>query len=328
MLCINSENTDPCFNLASEEYFLRFSDADVFLLYRNIPSIVVGKHQNTLAEINLSYVQEKGIRVARRISGGGAVFHDLGNINFAFITSGREGELVNYRKFTRPMIDALGRMGLEVHLGARNELLLGDLKISGTASHVYKRRVLHHGTLLFSSDLGALSDALNVPAGQFSDRGVKSIPSKVTNISDHLGGSMKATDFQSRLMEHVLNSAVSPRPRTYIYGDQDLREITKLCQSKFSTWEWNFGYSPKYQFRRKISFGEGTLELQVHVEKGIIRSIAIGGDYFSGFPVPGLEEMIVGCNHDLRSLRKRLAGIRVGAYIRGLENEELLSALF
>lgn len=328
MLCINSENTDPCFNLASEEYFLRFSDADVFLLYRNVPSIVVGKHQNTLAEINLSYVHEKGIRVARRISGGGAVFHDLGNINFAFITTGREGELVNYRKFTQPVIDALGRIGLKVNLGPRNELLLGDLKISGTASHVYKRRVLHHGTLLFSSDLGALSNALKAPAGQFDDRGVKSIPSKVTNIRDHLGESMNATDFQNLLMEHILDTAVTPKPRTYAYSEEDLREITGLCHSKFSTWEWNFGYSPKYQFRRKISIGEGTVELQLQVEKGIIRSVMIGGGGDSMPDLPELEKMILGCNHDPQSLRRRLSRISVAAFIPGLENEELLAALF
>src|SRR5210317_1446825 len=133
MLCISSSNTNTYFNLASEEYLLKCFQEDVFLLYRNIPSIVVGKHQNTLAEINLPFVQEKGILVARRISGGGTVFHDLGNLNFAFFTKGREGEQVDYKKATRPIIDALKEMGLEVRLGKRNELLLDGLKISGTA---------------------------------------------------------------------------------------------------------------------------------------------------------------------------------------------------
>ena len=161
MLCIISPYTSPYFNLAAEEYLLKCFQEDVFLLYRNIPSIVVGKHQNTLAEINLPFVQEQDILVARRISGGGTVFHDLGNLNFAFFTTGKEGDLVNYKRATMPIIEALGKMGLEAKLGQRNELLLKKLKISGTASHVWKKRVLHHGTLLFSSEI-APSERKNV----------------------------------------------------------------------------------------------------------------------------------------------------------------------
>ncbi len=139
MRCIISENTDPCFNLASEEVLLRSRNEDYFLLYRNRPSIVVGKHQNTLAEINLPYVEEKGIIVARRISGGGTVFHDLGNVNFAFITSGKEGELVDYKRHTNPIITAMKKMGLDVSLGKRNELLLGGRRFRGQPVMFLKR---------------------------------------------------------------------------------------------------------------------------------------------------------------------------------------------
>ncbi|MCK5693684.1 MAG: lipoate--protein ligase family protein, partial [Bacteroidales bacterium] len=185
MLCIISPYTNPYFNLAAEEYLLKSFQEDMFLLYRNRPSIVVGKHQNTLAEINLPFVQENEILVARRITGGGTVFHDLGNLNFAFFTSGKEGELVDYKRATTPIVEALKKMGLEVRLGKRNELLLKGLKISGTASHVFKQRVLHHGTLLFSSEMGKLSAALKSDKERFTDRAVKSVRSRVTNISDH-----------------------------------------------------------------------------------------------------------------------------------------------
>lgn len=324
MLCIKSENTDPYFNLASEEYLLKCCDKDVFLLYRNMPSIVVGKHQNTLAEINLSLVQEKKLKVARRISGGGTVFHDLGNLNFTFITGGREGELVNYHRFTLPIIEAMGKMGLETRLGKRNELLLGDLKISGTASHVYKQRVLHHGTLLFSSDLGEMSAALKVQPERFTDRAVKSIRSKVTNIRDHLVDKMDVTDFQNRIFSHILNTMDAARK--YKYSDHE--EINKLRNSKYSTWEWNFGYSPKYQFTKNLRFKTGNIDLSMNVEKGIIQEVNIEGDFMSKKDIHVLEGLLVGTIHDPETLRNRLSGIEVTDYISGLGNEELLSGMF
>ncbi|MEN8229930.1 MAG: lipoate--protein ligase [Bacteroidota bacterium] len=326
MQCIQSDNIDPYFNLASEEYLLKCFKEDVFLLYRNTPSIVVGKHQNTLAEINLSFVREKEIIVARRISGGGTVFHDLGNLNFAIISSGREGELVNYRKFTLPIVKAMGEMGLDVKLGERNELLLGDLKISGTASHVFKQRVLHHGTLLYSSVMGDLSAALKVQSAQFTDRAVKSIRSKVTNIQDHLVDKMDIADFQNRIYGHILNTMdVATR---YKYTDHDLKEIGKLRDSKFSTWEWNFGYSPKYQFNKNLKFKSGNINLHMNVEKGIIREVNIEGDFMTEKNIHTLEDLLVGTIHDPETLRMRLSGIQVADYISGLENEELLSGMF
>ena len=326
MLCIKSENTDPYFNLASEEYLLKCRSEDVFLQYNNAPSIVVGKHQNTLAEINLSFVQEKNITVARRISGGGSVFHDLGNLNFAFITNGKEGELVNYRKFTLPIIEAMGKMGLDVHLGDRNELLLGNLKISGTASHVFKKRVLHHGTLLFSSEIDNLSAALKAQAGRFKDRAVKSVPSKVTNIQDHLVDKIEMTDFQNRIQGHILNTMDAAS--NYKYTGHDLKEIGKLRDSKFSTWEWNFGYSPKYQFNKNLKFKSGNLHLHMNVVKGVIQEVIIDGDFMSVKDIHALEAVLVGTIHDPETLRQRLSGIQVTDYISGLENEELLLGMF
>ncbi|MEN8157124.1 MAG: lipoate--protein ligase [Bacteroidota bacterium] len=326
MRCINSEHTDPWFNLASEELLLRSRTEDYFLLYRNRPSIVVGKHQNTLAEINLPYVLENGIVVARRISGGGTVFHDLGNINFAFITSGKEGELVDYRKHTLPMIEAMGKMGLKVTMGKRNELLLGKQKISGTASHVFKHRALHHGTLLFSSELENLSAALRVKPGRFEDRAVKSIRSEVTNISDHLVEKMDVVDFQKRLHDHILDTMDGAIK--YQYSPKDLDGINQLKQSKFSSWEWNFGTSPKYQFNKIFRFGSGEIVLHMNVEKGIIKEVDIEGEFLGTKDVHVLESILAGAIHDPATLRMRLSQVNVSDYINGLENEALLSGMF
>ena len=326
MLCISSNHTDPYFNLASEEYLLKSVSEDVFLLYRNDLSIVVGKHQNTLAEINLPYVQEKGITVARRISGGGTVFHDLGNLNFAFITAGAEGDLVNYRKYTEPIIGAMGSLGLDVRLGDRHELLVGDLKISGTASHVFKNRVLHHGTLLFSSELSDLTASLKAPVERFSDRAVKSVRSKVTNIRDHLVDKMEVADFQKLLYTYILDTM--PKAKPYQYKNPDIEEITKLRDSKFSTWEWNFGYSPRYQFNKNLVFKSGQIALRMNVDKGIIQEVTIEGDFLGTKDIHGLEEALVGTIHDPETIRLRLSGLRVEDYITGLENEDLLSGMF
>lgn len=326
MLCIVSPNTDPFFNLASEEYLLKSRVEDVFLLYRNTPSIVVGKHQNTLAEINLPFVQERAIPVVRRISGGGTVFHDLGNLNFAFFTSGREGELVNYRKATKPVIHAMERMGLKVSLGKRNQLLIKGLKISGTASHVYKQRVLHHGTLLFSSRMDDLSEALITRKETFTDRAVKSVRSRVTNIVDHLGKAMSVEEFQNRLFHEVMDFIGDATE--YRYGDQDLSKIGELQTRKFATWEWNFGYSPRYQFNKSLSFHEGHINIRMNVEKGIIQELKIDGDFNSVKNIQDLEDQLTGAIHDPESLRLRLTGIEAADYISGLDNELLLSGMF
>ena len=326
MLCIVSSNTNPYFNLASEEYLLKCRREEIFLLYRNSPCIVVGKHQNTLAEINLPFVQERAIPVARRISGGGTVFHDLGNLNFAFITNEKEGELVNYRKATGPVIEAMRLMGLEVHLGKRNELLLNGLKISGTASHVYKQRVLHHGTLLFSSEMENLSSALNTARNSFSDRAVKSVRSKVTNIQDHLTEAMEMEEFQTRLFHAVSKGLDAALP--YQYSERDLEEIRNLSNTRFSTWEWNFGYSPKYQFSKSLGFISGQVDLHMNVEKGVIKEVKIEGDFISKKRIRSLEEKVSGCIHDPESLRIRLSEIELEDYISGMRNEEFLSLMF
>ena len=326
MLCIISSHTDPYFNLASEEYLLKAFTEEIFLLYRNIPSIVVGKHQNTLAEINFQFVKKNGIVVARRISGGGTVYHDLGNLNFAFISGGKEGELVDYKKFTIPIIGSMKKMGLDVTLGEYNELLLEHWKISGTASHVFKKRVLHHGTLLFSSEMDILSASLKVQPEQFTDRAVKSIRSEVTNIRDHLVDKLDVLDFQNQIYGHILDTMNGAR--AYQYNDNDLKEINKLRKSKFSSWEWNFGYSPKYQFNKNLQFRTGEVALRMNVVKGIIREVNIEGDFLGLKDICALEEVLVGSIHDPETIRMRLSGIRVADYITGMENEELLSGMF
>ncbi len=217
-------------------------------------------------------------------------------------------------------------MGLEARLGKRNELLLKGLKISGTASHVFKQRVLHHGTLLFSSEMGKLSAALKSEKERFTDRAVKSVRSRVTNISNHLTEGMDMEMFQERILDHMLRTYKDAR--IYQFSQTDIAEIKVLRDSKFSTWEWNFGYSPKYQFCKRISFKTGSLELHMNVEKGVIKDLKIVGDFTSMKDIVLLETLLVGTIHDPETIRNKLSDIDVSNYIRGLQNEELLSGMF
>ncbi len=326
MWCIQSDSTDPYFNLAAEEYLLKQVGQDVCFLYRNVPSIVVGKHQNTLAEINLAFTREKGLLVARRISGGGAVYHDLQNLNFAFMSRGKEGELVDYPRYLAPVIQALAGFGLEVSLGKRNELLLGGAKISGTASHVYRNRVLHHGTLLFNTDLQALSGALGNDASRFKDRAVKSVPSRVTNIRDHLEKGIGIGAFQERFMQALLQTMKGARVRPLSQAERT--RITGLRDERFSTWDWNYGYSPRYRYEHSLSYAAGNLRLQLEVEKGMIKSLSLGGDFSGLYRIGELEALLVGTIHNPEALRQRLEGIRVSDYIAGISNEDFLSGFF
>jgi lipoate---protein ligase len=326
MYCLISPYSNPYFNLASEEYLLKCFEEDVFLLYRNQPSIVVGKHQNTLSEINLPFVQQRGIMVARRISGGGTVFHDDGNLNFAIFTSGKEGELVDYRRATQPVLGALAEMGLKARLGKRNELLIKGMKISGTASHVYKKRVLHHGTLLFSSEMGTLSAALNSVSERFTDKAVKSVPSSIANIMDYLEEPMEMEEFQERILNYFLR--LDKRNRLYQYSRSDIDSISSLCDTKFATWEWNFGYSPKYMYNRNISFDKGSVDIHINVEKGIIRELKLHGDFTSFKNIHLLEKLLTGTIHDPETMRIRLSRVNVSDFIYGLGNEEFLAGMF
>ena len=270
MLCILNNNTDPYFNIAAEDYLLKNSGEDIFMLYRNEPSIIVGKHQNTFAEINYKFVKENKIKIVRRLSGGGTVFHDLGNVNFTFIQNGKEGTLIDFVKFTEPVIHTLNLMGVHATRSGRNDILVEGLKISGNAEHIYKTRTLHHGTLLFSSKLDVLKNGLKTNPENFSDKAVKSVRSPVTNISNYL------KDYSiDTFIQKVQSSVLEFFPKTdfHTFNDSETEIINNLVNQKYATWEWNFGYSPKFKIITQGIIKEIFVSLFLEVDKGIITLI-------------------------------------------------------
>ena len=326
MICIQDEHTDPYFNLAAEEYVLKNFTDDVFMLWRNGPSIIVGKHQNTLAEINAGYVREKDIKVVRRLSGGGAVFHDLGNLNFTFIVSGEDGQQVGFRKFTRPIIEVLQKLGVEARFEGRNDLTIDGRKFSGNAEHIYQNRTLHHGTLLFSSHIPDLSEALKANPLKFTDKAIKSVRARVTNISEHLPQPMDVLEFRSRVMDHIREMYADSR--LYEYTENDIQAIEDLRDSKYSQWSWNFGYSPRYSFEKGIRTQGGNLEFHMNVRQGLIQDIRIFGDFFHRYDTEPVEKALVGVRHDHEAIREALSGFRLDDYFRNVSLDEFIQGMF
>ncbi len=327
MLCIKNPETNPYFNLAAEEYVLKNFRENCFMLWRNRPSIIVGKHQNTLAEINIDYVKENNIDVVRRLSGGGAVFHDLGNLNFTFIkNAGAKGNLVDFKRYTQPVIDVLQQLRVDAKFEGRNDIMINGRKISGNAEHIFKRRVLHHGTLLFSSIMGDLSKALKVNPLKYQDKGVKSVRSRVTNISEHLPEKMSVIEFHDKIFDFMVKSEKDAV--LYEYSEEDIKQINQLAEEKYKTWDWNFGYSPKYNFEKLIRTNGGNLEIHMNVEKGIITDIKVFGDFFGEKDITDVEQKLQNTRHQETAIRNRLNTIDFNKYFHFISIDEFISAMF
>lgn len=324
VLCFHLNKPDPYFNLATEEYLLKQFEDDIFMLWRSDSSIVVGKHQNALAEINHRYVRENGIKVARRLSGGGTVFHDPGNLNFTFIRRVERIEEVNYKLFLQPVKEALETLGLEISSSKRDDLILQGMKISGNAQHVYKKRVLHHGTLLFNSQLAKLKSALKVDLSRFQDKAVQSNRSVVTNISEHLPQHMSVGQFS----EHMFNTIAQSFP-DYQYSelnDEDNAAIKLLRDEKYCQWDWIYGYSPKYLYRNAMPVPNGELRASLWVEKGKIKTAEWEGPLSDTLQTK-LTETLCGQNHAFEALQPTLELLKAELDSEGIDVNILLDML-
>ena len=318
--------TDPTFNLALEEYVFEKMprDRDYFLTWRNDNAIIIGRHQNTASEINEEFVKEKGIRVVRRLSGGGAVYHDMGNLNFTFIVDAQPGQKVDLGRFCQPIADTLRKLGADATVDGRNDILIDGMKISGNAQYVKQGRVMHHGTILFDSNMSVLGQALKPDPAKVQAKGVKSVRSRVTNVRQCLSQDMTLEQFRTALTDSLMTDGFE----RYELTQADIAAIEELRAQRYSQWEWNYGYcqSDALVRRRRIE-GCGTLEARLTLNDGLISGLSFHGDYFSTLPPEELAQKFLGCPLVEAALRCALDGYTVSDYITGLDNEDLLALL-
>lgn len=323
MRCIFNPCTDPYFNLATEEYLLDKVEDDIFMLWRNEPSVIVGRFQNSLAEINLDFVNNKEIKVVRRLTGGGAVFHDLGNLNFTFIESNSHGD---FRSFTQPILEMLQSLGVDARFEGRNDLMINGQKFSGNAQCKHNKRTMHHGTLLFSTEMNDMSEALKVNPLKFEDKAVKSVRKRVTNISSHLAEPMTVMQFTQQLMEYVMQNKSNAQQSPLTQAE--IAQIEQLRDEKYSTWDWNFGTSPRYSYSKLIRATGGNLEIHLQIEKGTIEAVRIYGDFFALKDVKELEQKLLHLPHERKFLYEFLQDLQVETYLLNISAEEFLEVMF
>ena len=329
MIFIENEGvTNPFLNLALEEYILRNFDHgnDYLLFYVNEPSIIIGRNQNTLEEINHEYVEEKNIHVVRRISGGGAVYHDFGNLNFSFITDYDVKSLNNFRKFTEPVIKVLNKMGVPAELKGRNDIVANDKKISGNAQFSSVKRMFSHGTLLLDSDLSEVSNALNVKMSKIESKGHKSVRSRVANINEFLSEKLKVEEFRKQILKGLYEDR--PNFETYKLTPEEWKGVHQLKDEKYSQWDWNYGKSPKFNIHRTKRFPAGEIDVRIFVEKGHIENLKIYGDFFGKEPVSNIEKKLQGIRYDLASTKEALQEFEMKLYFGDISKEEFVNLIF
>ena len=329
MIYIESRNTNPHHNLALEQFVFEKPGEgnDCFMLWQNNNSIIIGRHQNTLEEIDSDFVKENNITVARRLSGGGAVYHDMGNLNFTFITAADKQKGLDFSAFCEPVRKALCSFGVPVELSGRNDMTVEGKKFSGNAQYIKDGKVMHHGTILYDSDLQVLSHALKPGSDKIESRGIKSVKSRVTNIRPYMKTDMPVTDFWAALKKYFYEAF---NMREFALAGEHMAEVEKLKENIYSQWSWNYGNSPPYSVHkvRRIE-GCGKIEILLDVEKeGIIRNIAFYGDFFGNRELSELVKKLIGLHLEYNEIKTALDRLDISEYIYNLKANDFLDLLF
>ena len=327
MVYLESPSTDPAFNLALEQFVFDEMprDHEYFMLWQNKNAIIVGKYQNTAAEINAAYVKEHDIQVIRRLSGGGAVYHDLGNINFTFITDAENGESIDLAVFCQPVVKALAKLGVTAEITGRNDITIEGQKFSGNAQYVRQGRIMHHGTIMFDSNLGVVAQALNVPQDKIESKGIKSVRSRVTNVKPYVKGDLGIREFWAALKQYMVEERSLEQ---HTFTPAELERVEAIRAERYGTWDWNFGKSPRYSIQkaRRVE-GCGRIEVSYEVDKGHITAFAVYGDFFGNAEPEELTQLLIGRKPEEEDLRAALSGVNVDRYFKNLSLDDLIAII-
>lgn len=323
---VNTSN-DPAYNVALEAYaFQKLTDIDkIFILWINEPAIIIGRHQNTIQEINKEFIDKNGIHVVRRLSGGGAVYHDLNNLNYTIISNNTQEGAFDFQTFSKPVIDTLAKLGVKAEFTGRNDLEINGQKFAGNAQAYYKGRMMHHGCLLFDVDMSVLGQALKVSKDKIESKGIKSVRARVTNIVDHLSDKITVQEFSDAILAQVKEEY--PEMDEYVLSDAELSEIQAMRDNQFATWDWTYGKAPEYTIERGVRYPAGKITTYANVENSTIKSVKIFGDFFGVKPVDDIEKMLEGVRYDYKDVLAALKTVDTSQYFSRMTPEEITKAI-
>lgn len=327
MKYIVNKSNNPAYNIALEAYAFRelLSEDEIFILWINEPAIIIGKHQNTIQEINKEYIDAHGIHVARRLSGGGAVYHDLNNLNYTIISNKSEEGAFDFKTFSQPVIETLADLGVKAEFTGRNDLEINGKKFCGNAQAYYKGRMMHHGCLLFDVDMTVLGDALKVSKDKIESKGIKSVRARVTNIIDELPEKITVKEFSDKILAKMKETY--PDMTEYVLSEDELAKIQKSADEQFGNWDWVYGKAPEYTIERNVRYPAGKINTFANVEKSIIKNIKIYGDFFGIKDVQDIEELLVGTRYENKDVLEKLKTIDTTQYFSGMTVEEVAKAI-
>ena len=327
MKYIVSHSNNPAFNIALEAYAFRemLDEDEIFILWINEPTIVIGKHQNAIEEINKEYTDAHGIHVVRRLSGGGAVYHDLNNLNYTIISNKADEGAFDFKTFSKPVIDTLAKLGVKAEFTGRNDLEIDGKKFCGNAQAYYKGRMMHHGCLMFDVDTSVLADALKVSKDKIESKGIKSVRARVTNINDELPQKMDVLAFRDALLEQVKKE--NPDMTEYKFSEAELERIKQSEKEQFGNWDWIYGAAPEYTIKRSVRYPAGKITIYANVEKSLIKSIKIYGDFFGIGDVSDIEQLLVGSRYEYKDVLEKLQTLDTSHYFSRMTTEEVAKAI-
>lgn len=326
MYLIRNNSIDPRYNLALEEYLFRNFDlpGGCLMLWQNQPSVIIGRYQNTHEEVNHDFAARNGVEIVRRITGGGAVYHDLGNINFSFIDMAAS-PTIDFAAYNRKIIAALSEMGVKSELNGRNDIVIEGKKFSGNAQVIHKGKILHHGTILYDANLDNVQEALAVDSAKYESKGIKSLRSRVTNISDYLPQKVPVREFMNILLKTLDERH---NLREYALTNEDKACIFCLRDDKYATWKWNYGSVLPFNFQKTSHFPWGKVDVRLKIEEGIISNVKVYGDFFGIEDIVGLEKILCSTQYDARVVKRTLATIPLFIYFGPAGLDDILSCFF